>query len=230
MPADDLQGLPHDFSSIVRLFPLPNLVFFPQAMQPLRIFEPRYKALMEDALETDRLIAMAVLAPGWEAEYEGRPPLAPMACLGRVATWHRLENGDFNLLLTGICRVRLVEELPPERPFRRARVQVCPDMYPQSAQGDRHALHRALLEAFKGSLPKAAALQEAIGAALASKLTLGALADVIAHTLDMGLEIKEQLLRETEADARARRLLEFLQARASGATAVPPFPPDFSRN
>ena len=79
---DDLSFAPQEFSGKVRLFPLPNLVLFPHVMQPLHIFEPRYRFLLEDALATDRLIAMALLAPGWENDYEGRPPLYPMACLG----------------------------------------------------------------------------------------------------------------------------------------------------
>ena len=68
---------------VARLFPLPNLVLFPHVLQPLHIFEPRYCDLLEAALADDRLIAMAVLAPGWEKDYEGRPPVHPIACLGR---------------------------------------------------------------------------------------------------------------------------------------------------
>src|SRR5271166_2451842 len=98
---------PARFSGVVRLFPLPNLVLFPHVMQPLHIFEPRYRCLLEDALATDRLVAMALLAPGWESDYEGRPTLCPMACLGRVTTYHRLEDGAYNLLLLGLQRVRL---------------------------------------------------------------------------------------------------------------------------
>ena len=57
---------PDDFSGPVRLFPLPNLVLFPYVLQPLHIFQPRYRELMADALHDDRLIALATLKPGWE--------------------------------------------------------------------------------------------------------------------------------------------------------------------
>ena len=60
----DVEQLPHDFSGTVRLFPLPNLVMFPHVVQPLHIFEPRYREMLEDALEHDRLLAMALLQPG----------------------------------------------------------------------------------------------------------------------------------------------------------------------
>ena len=80
---DDLSFSVESFSGTARLFPLPNLVLFPHVMQPLHIFEPRYRSMLEDALASDGLIAMALLAPGWENDYEGRPNLYPMA--GRAA-------------------------------------------------------------------------------------------------------------------------------------------------
>ena len=63
-------GLPTDFDGIVRLFPLPNLVMFPHVIQALHIFEPRYCEMLSEALESDHLITMAVLEPGWESHYE----------------------------------------------------------------------------------------------------------------------------------------------------------------
>ena len=84
---------PTEFSGVVRLFPLPNLVLFPHVLQPLHIFEQRYRDLLEDALAEDQMIAMAVLTPGWEQHYEGRPPVKKVACLGRVATHVRLADG-----------------------------------------------------------------------------------------------------------------------------------------
>ena len=89
------------FSGIVRLFPLPNLVVFPHVMQPLHIFEPRYRAMLEEALDEDGLIAMAVLAPGWEKDYEGRPPMRSNACLCKIATHHRTERRKLQCAVVG---------------------------------------------------------------------------------------------------------------------------------
>ena len=69
------QDLPDDFDGTARLFPLPNLVLFPFVGQPLHIFEPRYRQLMQDALDTDRLIALALYRPGWEEDDSPRPAL-----------------------------------------------------------------------------------------------------------------------------------------------------------
>src|SRR6266481_4652099 len=73
--SENLAFSPEEFSGRARLFPLPNLVVFPHVMQPLHIFEPRYRAMLEDSLADDRLIGMALPAPGWENDYEGRLPL-----------------------------------------------------------------------------------------------------------------------------------------------------------
>src|SRR5271166_6273395 len=107
--SDDLSDL-GDFGGTARLFPLPNLVLFPQAVQPLHIFEPRYRQMTADALNADRLVALVLLAPGWEADYAGRPALHQVACLGRIVADHRLEDGRFNILLRGLSRIRLGEE------------------------------------------------------------------------------------------------------------------------
>src|SRR3712207_569670 len=104
--SDDLPAL-DKFAGIARLFPLPNLVLFPSVIQPLHIFEPRYRQMTADALAGDRLLAIVLLRPGWEEEYEGRPAVYPVACLGHIAAHQRLEDGRSNLLLRGLRRIRI---------------------------------------------------------------------------------------------------------------------------
>src|SRR5436305_11828488 len=104
------------FGGTARLFPLPNLVLFPSVIQPLHIFEPRYRALMADALEDDRLMALALLKAGWEEDYHKAPPIYPVVCLGRIFQEERLADGRYNLLLHGLCRARILEELPTGKP------------------------------------------------------------------------------------------------------------------
>src|SRR4051812_14777924 len=117
--SDDTSPLA-DFGGTVRLFPLPNLVLFPQVGQPLHIFEPRYRRLTADALAGDRLIAMALLRPGWESDYEGRPAIHPVACVGKVVADQRLDDGRYNLLLRGLARARVLAEGQTDRPYRSA--------------------------------------------------------------------------------------------------------------
>ena len=89
------------------LFPLPNVVLFPRAVLPLHIFEDRYKAMITDALRGNRLIAMALLKPGWEQNYYGRPEIHPVVCVGTLLTHEKLPDGKYNLLLQGHTRTGL---------------------------------------------------------------------------------------------------------------------------
>jgi ATP-dependent Lon protease len=220
------------FTGRVRIFPLPNLVLFPHVMQPLHIFEPRYRALLEDALTGDHLIAMALLAPGWESNYEGRPPLCPMACLGKVATSHRLADDTYNLLVLGVKRVRLLDELDPARSYREAQAQLCEDRYPESAATKGRNLHQALRDAFVRTLPSVPEVHEQIEQLLGSDVPLGVLTDVIGFMLDIEVAHKEALLAEVNVYRRAEMLLEHLVKHSEGAMAGSPrkFPPEFSAN
>jgi len=79
---------------------------------------------MEDALKDDRLIAMALLQPGWDEDYYKNPPIHPVVCLGRVHKEERLPDGRWNLLLHGLARARVESELTTDRPYRVARVRL----------------------------------------------------------------------------------------------------------
>src|SRR5437899_565137 len=103
---DELAG----FSGIVPVFPLPNAVLFPHLSLPLHIFEERYKQMTADALQAEKLIAMALLKPGWETDYEQAPAFHEMLCLGRIIADEKLPNGRYNLVLQGIHRAVVIEE------------------------------------------------------------------------------------------------------------------------
>jgi ATP-dependent Lon protease len=225
---------PEHFSGVARLFPLPNLVLFPHVLQPLHIFEPRYRALVEEAMAADRLIAMALLEPGWEPDYEGRPPLSGIACLGRITTAQRLDDGRYNILLAGLKRVRLLRELPPKKLFREAQVELFDDFYPSGAAVQRPLAQRRLVEAFRRSLPNMPEAHEQLDQLLAGDVCLGTLTDILAYTLDLDPAIKQRLLAEQNVDRRAALLLDQLeQAGLSPAMAAgrgKDFPPGFSSN
>ena len=117
-------SLPDNFTGVVRLFPLPNLVLFPGVIQPLHIFEPRYRKLMQDALAGDELIAMALLKPKWEANVLDTPAVHSTLCVGKIVTHARLKDGRYNLLILGARRAEIVREIPTEQPYRMAEVSV----------------------------------------------------------------------------------------------------------
>src|SRR4029453_2152934 len=77
----------------IPIFPLPNVVLFPSVFLPLHIFEPRYREMVGEALAGDRIIGMALLRPGWEGDYEGRPPIYPVGCAGFITFSEQHSDG-----------------------------------------------------------------------------------------------------------------------------------------
>lgn len=220
------------FCGVARIFPLPNLVLYPHVMQPLHIFEDRYREMLEDALAGDQLIAMALLKPGWEDDYESRPPMAQYGCLGKVVAHHRLDDGRYNLLLMGVQRVRIIEELQPLRSFRQARVELIDDCYDFPSAAERRNLQQRLLTAFRKHLPCACQLPEQLENMLSDQLPLGLLTDLAAYALPLDNSVKQMLLSE----CLVRRRGEILLAEVAKLAAAAPkpaslvFPPTFSEN
>src|SRR5690349_3988538 len=121
-PFDLSRGLGDDFSGEVRLFPLPNTILFPHVLLPLHIFEPRYLDMTHDALAGDGLLAIAQLKPGWESTAAALPEIHPVICVGRIAHHVELEDGRYNLIVQGLHRASIIEELPLDYLYRRATV------------------------------------------------------------------------------------------------------------
>ena len=119
--------MPSDFNGIARLFPLPNLVLFPGVIQALNIFEPRYRMMTEEALEQDGLITMAMLKPEQLTTSVERPVIFETVCVGKILTHAKLDDGCYNLLVAGVHRARVLEEVNFELPFRKARVELNSD-------------------------------------------------------------------------------------------------------
>jgi uncharacterized protein len=234
MAAFDIQTFSFEqFSGKSRLFPLPNLVLFPHVMQPLHIFEQRYREMLEDALAGDRLITMALLTEGWESDYEGRPPIRSMACLGRITTHFRLADGTYNVLLLGLRRVRIVRELEPKRLFREAQLEICEDFYPPQEAPRHSALQRQIREGLLQLLPRLPEVHEQLDQLLENDVSLGMLTDVLGYTLDISLDEKQALLEEINVYDRAEMLLRHLTAlvgNLAGEKAEDKFPPLFSAN
>jgi len=100
------------------IFPLPDLTFFPHTLLPLHIFEARYRAMITDCMGRDRQLAVVGLKPGYEAIYDGRPPVYPIAGAGIIVRCERMATGRFNILLKGERRVRIEREMPTDTLYR----------------------------------------------------------------------------------------------------------------
>ncbi len=238
---DDLTRLPDDFDGQVRLFPLPSLVLFPHAMQPLHIFEPRYCEMLAEALESDELIAMATLTET-QPSGEGDPPIDPTICIGKIVSHVERDDDRHNVLLVGIKRAQVTAEVDAGRCFRIAKINVLDDLYPPSGMNDRSQLRADLLTAFGEVIPASQSVQQGLSELLAGSMGLGPITDIISHTLPLSVTMKLRLLAEQNVDHRAQLLINFL---GSGAVQLPssdhqpggnaaktrlPFPPPFSTN
>ena len=234
--ATDLANLEFDaasFCGVARLFPLPNLVLYPHVMQPLHIFEERYREMLEDAMHHDRLIAMALLEPGFEQDYDSRPPISAYACLGKVVAQRRLEDGRYNLLLLGVERVRIVRELEPMRSFRQAKVELIEDCYDFPSPAHAEELQQKLIDAFRQHLPCTCQMPEQLEELLSQDLSLGLLTDLAAYALPLDFDVKRRLLAENRVSVRARTLLSQIKRGLVGRPAAASsagFPPQFSVN
>ncbi len=224
---NDDQYILANFPGRARLFPLPNLVLFPHVVQPLHVFEPRYRQMTADALTGDRLIALVLLQPGWEEEYDARPPVHPVACLGRVVADQLLPDGRYNLLLRGLSRVRLRDELPDDRLYRTARAELLADVPPPDLAESKR-LRRTLAERV---LPRfAAPARQQVRELFEGELPLGALCDILAFALPLSVEHKQVLLEQLDVRRRTEQLLGLLDSLVIPPAADRKFPPDFSAN
>lgn len=205
---------PKGFSGIVPLFPLPNVVLFPGMFLPLHIFEPRYREMMADALQGERLIAMALLRPGRQEDEEGSPAIHEILGLGKIVEHSKLPDGRYNLVLYGLARVRLMKEVGFGA-YRTAQVEILDDAPPKAKSGERR--RRILLELYteaikvltKGGLPVPP-----------DDVPLGMLCDLLASLLVRDTNMKQRLLEELDVDARSDKLLERL-----GIDDAPPIVP-----
>ncbi len=115
-----------NFGKPMPLFPLDSVTLLPQQLLPLHIFEDRYRQMVDHALDGAGQVAMAVFAgEQWKQNYHGRPPIRPAVCIGQIVQHERLSDGRYNVLVQGVCRARVLVELPMEegRLYRTAMLE-----------------------------------------------------------------------------------------------------------
>ena len=192
------------------IFPLPDLVLFPHTLLPLHIFEPRYRAMTADCLARDRRLAIVGLRPGYEADYQGRPPVHAVAGVGRIVQCERMASGRFNMILRGEGRVRIARELPTDTLYRVVEAEEMPevgadrDTVPPMVDLVRKTC-RHILHAVKRATPE-------MDATLAENVAPAVLCDQIASALIPAPDARQALLEEADVERRLRRLLAELSA------------------
>jgi Lon protease-like protein len=194
---------------VIPIFPLEATMLFPGMSRPLHIFEPRYRAMVADALKGDRMIGMATLKPGYEAEYEGRPPVYDIGCAGVITEFEELPGGRFNIVLRCVVKFRIAGE-DDSRAYRLARVDAVPETLDDNERTALHK-HRQRLEAL---------ITEGSASKVPPDTTDEALVNMVAQYLSISHTERQGLLELRNALLRVRALIELIEAKEKPPRAI----------
>ncbi len=196
------------FSGTIPLFPLSTVVFFPNTLLPLHIFEPRYKQMVNDVINSEKIIGMALLKPGWESNYYENPEVFDVAGMGRIVSSETFKDGKMNIVLYGLKRVK-IEEILEDSPYRLARVSIVENMHGTSEETYRRRIEE-LITKWNFTLDEK---QKAHRININTRLPLESLTDALATLILSNVFEKQMLLEEPSVQKRAEAIIQDLQTR-----------------
>ncbi len=203
--------MPFEAKHPVPVFPLPGVVLFPGLRLPLHVFELRYRTMVRDALAGDRLLALALLEPGWELDYHGSPAFHPLGCLARIESVSWLPDDRYDLVVHGLARAELGRPTR-EFPYRAVRCRTLP----QEPYSEDDALvqleRRALLDAGR-RLAAAAGREDEPACGPDETAGFEGVVNRLCMSLPCEAEEKLALLALDSVLERARRAREMLEER-----------------
>ncbi len=187
------------------IFPLAGALLFPRSHLPLHIFEPRYRALINDAMARDRRIGMIQPRDGQSQ----RPTLFDVGCIGHITDIEALDDGRFNIVLEGISRFRLVEELDVSTPFRQVEADWSAFSGDAVMPGPLALVMRAELE--REAKRYAEAKGYAIDWDAVGRLDDESLVNGVAQVAPFDVASKQALLEAPDMATRADLVVQFLR-------------------
>jgi uncharacterized protein len=187
----------------IPLFPLPEVVLFPETTRPLLIYEPRYREMVADALAGNKIIGMVLLRPGFEKDYEGRPPIYGIGCAGIIDDYKQLPDGRYAILLRGLSTFRILSE-DTRKPYRLARIEMRPESLKPAELGPLSTLRERIAKALATVLPLDVEPPD-------PGLDDAEFVNVVAQALKMPEEARQALLEHDSVLLRARALLDKLE-------------------
>jgi ATP-dependent Lon protease len=184
----------------VPVMTLPDTAFFPQALMPLHIFEPRYRAMLRDVLASNRLFAVAGLDAGAMDDPARFEPPHRIASVGIIRACQKNANGTSNLLLQGICRVEIVRILRDE-PYRRISIRAL-SSEAGASDDENQALRRELARLLGLKLKLAADGSKEMTSFLKTVEDPEAFVDIAAFSLCEDARLKQKLLETLDVHRR----------------------------
>lgn len=199
-----------NFNHPLPLFPLPETVLLPHTVLPLHVFEPRYRRMTADALDGPGLIAPAMFdRKVTQHEYlHSKPPLKPHVCIGYIERYESLDDGRYLLMLRGLCRAMIVDEIEND-PYRIAILEPVdwPPATDTQLSGEREQLQQIISDPAFDRLQAMKELRRLFGTRVP---TVGLIDLLTAATTDSAAE-RYAMLSESDSHERAAWLLNHLR-------------------
>ncbi len=192
----------------VPVMPLPGAVLFPQALLPLYIFEPRYRAMLARALSDDRMLCVTLLKPH-RSDWQSVDDFHHIAAVGLIRACVGRGDGTSNLILQGMQRVRF-RGFDQESPFPIAQIEEIPSEAPDS-EAESYGLGRKLLELYEEFKGRGRQFPEKVDRYLSDLTDPEMLADLMAATFISEPTRRQQLLEERSVTERLRMAIQFLR-------------------
>lgn len=207
-------------AQIIPVFPLPRAIILPRTQLPLNIFEPRYLAMFDDAMKTDRLIGMIQPSMTEASEDIDHPHLHGVGGVGRITQIAESGDGRYVITLSGVCRFRVIDELPMQHAYRQCHVsyaEFAHDLQPNA--GDDEVDRESVVEALR-------AFSKERGLRMdwdeIQRAPTEALVNALSMMSPFGPSEKQALLEAIDLKARAETLVAITEFELARGSATPP--------
>ena len=196
---------------VIPLFPLPTTVFYPNTSLPLHIFEPRYRNMVEDALNGKGEIGIILLKPGWESDYQGTPKIMTTGCVGKIERHSKLPEGKYNILLSGLYRFRILNEIGGKI-YRQAEVEFLKEINDQDLTTKTSPIKEQLIrvmQLYLKNLPGETKAEHTLD--LENCRKLAEFVDKLTHQFDLPPNKMQEFLEQQDVQKRANSLYSLIE-------------------
>ena len=194
-----------NFSGKVPIFPLPETVFFPKTFLPLNIFEARYKKMLLDSFENEKIICVTLLKNSIKEDHNEFPDICSTACIGRIEMKNETSQGTYNILLSGLKKVKIYE-IKSDKEYRQAKVEIINEI---SGDENLDLLKEKVFRAFermpiKGDNPQ-------IPIEFKELIDFEMAVNFLVSYLSIDNEQKQKMLELDDISLRAKILVQFME-------------------
>lgn len=205
------ETLEEDDLKRVALFPLPNAVLFPSTILPLHIFEPRYRTMTREAIEHQLPIVICKFVEPRQLNVQQQPLFCDVGGVGFIRNYQQLPDGRYNILVEGVSRVKVIEEIfDTGKPYRVGQAELIAEQ--SDTSGALGALITTLKRCVTGLEAEYTTLSQALQKILGEVQNPAALSDTIASLIVSNPEVRQHMLEEPRVERRLDELITRIAA------------------